>query len=195
MKREKSMDVLEQAEGLHIDLDALLRIIVHSTEVRDSATLLQLIGTEVTDIFRDDAMTGRHQANHEEHDGAHRPHAQPGTASTSQENAEASFPQDSEGTPAPLAFQVSGGDAPSPPAWTNIFMKYGLRNTGEHSALDMQRMFGSHFIFSNIPGEASERETFLLKLLSPYLHFALMRTLQTDNDSPEKPTPAFDAKP
>lgn len=186
------MDVQEQAEGLHIDLDALMRIIVHSTEVRDSATLLQLIGTEVTEIFRGDAAAGEHPANREAHDQARRPHAHPGPVSTQQENPRTSTSQDPGGTPAPIAFQVGRDDEQSPPAWTNIFMKYGLRNSGEHSALDMQRMFGSHFIFSNIPGEASERETFLLKLLSPYLHFALMRTLQTEDGSPEKRIAAFD---
>lgn len=169
------MDALGQAEELHIDLDALMRIIVRTTEVRNSDELLKLIGTDVTEIFRDNAAgTDGSNGTEDSHRDYHRGYLNP--LSTKGEKS---------GTfPAPITFQVGCDNQPHSSAWINIFQKYGLRNTAEHSTLDLERMFGNHFIFSNIPGKTGKRETFLLKLLTPYLHFALMRTLQTEKKLP-----------
>lgn len=172
------MDAIEQAEELHIDLDALMKIIVRSTEVRNSKELRELIGTDVTEILHHDVVPSR--------DG-HKPLSRhPGSLDTTAAGMDktASHPDhDRETTPEPIVFQVGRDDQAHPPTWVNIFKKYGLRDIDEHGALDLQRMFGNHFIFSNITDVAGERETFLLKLLVPYLHFALMRT-QDNSETP-----------
>ena len=179
------MDALEQAEELHIDLDALMRIIVRTTEVQNSDELLKLIDTDVTEIFRDDAAnTDSSSETDTTHRDYHRGYLNP--LSTKREKSGTS--------PAPITFQVGCDDHTHSSAWINTFQMYGLRDTAEHSTLDLERMFGNHFIFSNIPGKAGKRETFLLKLLTPYLHFALMRTRQAEKKSSDHPAEPADTR-
>jgi DNA-binding CsgD family transcriptional regulator len=45
--------------------------------------------------------------------------------------------------------------------------------------LDVGGVFSSFFILSRMPGEVGPQHAFLMKLLTPHLHFALARVLAT----------------
>lgn len=82
----------------------------------------------------------------------------------------------------PQLFQSGRDDHLYPDDWVRLFNKYELRNTIAHGVLDLGGVFSSFFIFSRIPGEIGPQQAFLMKLLTPHLHFALARVLATVDD-------------
>lgn len=82
----------------------------------------------------------------------------------------------------PQLFQSGRDDHLYPEDWVRLFNKYELRNTIAHGVLDLGGVLSSFFIFSRIPGEIGAHQAFLMKLLTPHLHFALARVLATVDD-------------
>ena len=82
-------------------------------------------------------------------------------------------------TQEPQLFQSGRDDHAYPVEWVSLFNKYDLRNTLAHGVLDVGGVFSSFFIFSRMPGEIGPDHAFLMKLLTPHLHFALARVLTT----------------
>lgn len=82
-------------------------------------------------------------------------------------------------TQEPQLFQGGRDDHAYPAEWVRLFHKYDLRNTLAHGVLDVGGVFSSFFIVSRMPGEVGPDHAFLLKLLTPHLHFALARVLTT----------------
>jgi transcriptional regulator EpsA len=80
-------------------------------------------------------------------------------------------------TQEPQLFQGGRDDHAFADEWVQLFHKYDLRNTMAHGVLDVGGVFSSFFILSRMPGEVSEEQAFLMKLLTPHLHFALARVL------------------
>lgn len=82
-------------------------------------------------------------------------------------------------TQEPQLFQSGRDDHAYPDEWVRLFNKYDLRNTIAHGVLDVGGVFSSFFIFSRMPLEIGPHHAFILKLLTPHLHFALARVLAT----------------
>ncbi|MES2317758.1 MAG: helix-turn-helix transcriptional regulator [Pseudomonadota bacterium] len=82
-------------------------------------------------------------------------------------------------TQEPQLFQSGRDDHAFPEDWVRLFNKYDLRNTLAHGVLDVGGVFSSFFIFSRMPGAIGPQHSFLMKLLTPHLHFALARVLAT----------------
>lgn len=82
----------------------------------------------------------------------------------------------------PQLFQSGRDDDQYPGEWVRLFNKYQLRNTIAHGVLDVGGAFSSFFIFSRMPGEVGAQQAFLMKLLTPHLHFALARVMSTVDD-------------
>jgi transcriptional regulator EpsA len=87
----------------------------------------------------------------------------------------------------PQLFQSGRDDHLYPDDWVRLFNQHELRNTVAHGVLDLGGVFSSFFIFSRIPGEIGAHEAFLMKLLTPHLHFALVRVLATVDDYQGRP--------
>lgn len=85
-------------------------------------------------------------------------------------------------TQEPQLFQSGRDDADFPAEWVRQFNKYELRNTIAHGVMDVGGVFSSFFIFSRLPGSVGPEHAFLMKLLTPHLHFALARVLSTVDD-------------
>jgi transcriptional regulator EpsA len=79
----------------------------------------------------------------------------------------------------PQLFQGGRDDHAYASDWVTLFHKYDLRNTMAHGVLDVGGVFSSFFILSRMPGEVGPQHAFLMKLLTPHLHFALARVLAT----------------
>jgi transcriptional regulator EpsA len=77
----------------------------------------------------------------------------------------------------PQLFQGGRDDHAYPADWVQLFHHHDLRNTIAHCMLDVAGVFSSFFIFSRLPGEVGPDHAFLMKLLTPHLHFALARVL------------------
>ncbi|MEJ7806224.1 MAG: helix-turn-helix transcriptional regulator, partial [Telluria sp.] len=85
-------------------------------------------------------------------------------------------------TQEPQFFQSPRDDHAYANDWVRLFNKYDLRNTLAHGVLDVGGVFSSFFILSRLPGEVGPEQSFLLKLMTPHLHFALARVLATVDD-------------
>jgi transcriptional regulator EpsA len=82
-------------------------------------------------------------------------------------------------TQEPQLFQSGRDDHAYPADWVSLFNQHDLRNTLAHGVLDVGGVFSSFFIFSRIPGDVGAHHAFLMKLMTPHLHFALGRVLTT----------------
>jgi transcriptional regulator EpsA len=91
----------------------------------------------------------------------------------------------------PVLFQSGRDDDRYPENWLRIFNRHRLRNTIGHGVKDIGGSFTSYFIFSRIPGEVGPHHAFLLKLLVPHLHHALIRALPTIDDYSGAPAKAL----
>lgn len=80
-------------------------------------------------------------------------------------------------TQEPQWFQSGRDEDKFPDDWVQLFNKHDLRNTIGHGVMDVGGVFSSFFIFSRIPGDIGAEHAFLMKLLTPHLHFALARVL------------------
>ena len=85
-------------------------------------------------------------------------------------------------TQEPQLFQSGRDDHAYADDWVRLFNKYDLRNTMAHGVLDVGGVFSSFFILSRMPGEVGPEQAFLLKLMTPHLHFALARVLASVDD-------------
>jgi LuxR family transcriptional regulator, quorum-sensing system regulator CviR len=56
--------------------------------------------------------------------------------------------------------------------------KYGFKNAAVHGLVDIQGAVTSFFCFTDIPERLNNRHAYILKLLVPHLHIALMRSTQ-----------------
>ncbi|MBI1890315.1 MAG: hypothetical protein HYS18_06710 [Burkholderiales bacterium] len=181
----KEMDAQQRATELGIDPGMLMNVIVCATDVHDSEALLNLINHDVQAVLHQDVMVcgvgGVTPKGSYAHKVLH--HNYPPTyfdeLATPDGRVDSPLMQKWRMTQQPVVFQSGRDDATYPKDWVSIFNKYQLRNTIAHGVLDVQRTLASYFIFSRIPGEVGEREIFLLKLLTPHLHLALLRALTT----------------
>jgi transcriptional regulator EpsA len=162
-----------------------MKIIVQSTEVHDSDALMDLIKSDVAALLHHEAMVCGFGTSGPDgsyvHNMLHHNYP-PGyfdALATKEGKADSPLMQQWRVTLEPIVFQSERDDWKYPRAWVNTYKAHGLRNTVAHGVLDVRRKFGSYFIFSNISGEVGDKEIFLLRLLTPHLHFALMRALTT----------------
>jgi transcriptional regulator EpsA len=89
-------------------------------------------------------------------------------------------------TQEPVFFQTNRDEASVPPEWLRLFNQHDLRNTIGHGVLDITGSFTSYFVFSRLTCEVGPNQAFLLRILVPHLHHALMRVLTTLEESPKK---------
>lgn len=61
--------------------------------------------------------------------------------------------------------------------WCNSFQKYQLGNIAVHGIHDPNSNITSYFNFSRIPGKLTPYHAYLLELLVPHMHFALIKVL------------------
>lgn len=179
------MDALKRAVELNLDPGALMNIIVRATEVHDSEALLSLINVDVQAVLQHQVMVcgvgGVSPSGSYAHKVLHHnypPHYFEGLARPDG-RVDSPLMQRWRLTQEPVMFQSGRDDAEFPAEWVTLFNKFGLNNTIAHGVLDVHRTLASYFIFSRIPGEVGEREVFVLKLLTPHLHLALVRSLAT----------------
>jgi len=179
------MDAMQQATQLGIDPTALMNIIVRSTTVTDANSLLDLLNVDVQRVLQQDVMVcgvgGVSPQGSYAHKVLHHNYPPHYFEELARPDGKVDSPlmQRWRATQEPVVFQSGRDDAQYPTEWVRIFNKYDLRNTIAHGVLDVQRTLASYFIFSRIPGEVGERERFLLKLITPHLHLALVRALTT----------------
>lgn len=79
----------------------------------------------------------------------------------------------------PQLFQSGRDEANFAEDWIRLFNQYDLRNTIAHGVLDVGGVFSSFFILSRMPCEVGPHHAFLMKLITPHLHFALARVLES----------------
>lgn len=179
------MDALQQAIELGIDPGALMNIIMRSTQVQNSESLLALINSDVQQVLKHDAMVCGVGGVSPNGSYAHKvlghnyPPAYFEELATQDGRVDSPLMQRWRTTQEPVAFQSGRDDADYPAEWVRLFNKYQLVNTIAHGVLDVQRTLATYFIFSRLPGEVGEREIFLMKLITPHLHLALVRALTT----------------
>lgn len=179
------MDALRQADEFGLDPTVLMSIFERSTEVQDSEAFLALINSDVQAVLRQEIMVcgvgGMSPNGNYAHKVLHHhyPEEYFHDMATTEGRVDSPLMQCWRSTQAPVIFQSGRDDAEYPQDWIRIFNKYDLRNTVAHGVLDVQRTFATYFIFSRIPGEVGEREIYLLKMLTPHLHLALVRSLAT----------------
>jgi len=185
-RRDYQMDVLQHAAALGVDVGALMKIIVRLSDVHDvhdCDTFCALLNSDVKAVLRHDAMIcGKGFASA---DGSYMHHMLQhnypseyfDALATPDGKADSPLIRRWNATKEPVMFQLGRDDDKYPGKWVSVFKKHGFRNTVAHGVFDVHSAFVTYFIFSNIAGEVGEREIFLMKLLIPHLHFALMRVM------------------
>lgn len=179
------MDALRHAGDFGIDPTALMNIFERSTEVQDSDAFLTLINTEVQAVMRHESMVcgvgGMSPNGNYAHKAIQHNYPEQYFYDLVNTDGRVDSPlmQRWRSTQAPVIFQSGRDDSEYPQEWISLFNKYDLRNTVAHGMRDVQRTFATYFIFSRIPGAVGEREIYLLKMLTPHLHLALVRSLGT----------------
>lgn len=182
---EQGTDALNQAAALGIDPGLLMNIIVRATTIQDSQGLLDLLNNDVQKVLHQDVMVcgvgGVSPKGSYAHKVLHHnyPPAYFNELATAEGRVDSPLMQRWRAAQEPVLFQSGRDDAQFPEEWVRVFNKYQLRNTIAHGVLDVQRTLASYFIFSRIPGEIGQREIFILKLIIPHLHLALVRALTT----------------
>lgn len=63
------------------------------------------------------------------------------------------------------------------PAWLERFKTSGLQNLASHGVCDFSRQHASYFSFHQLVEPPGERHRFLLNILIPHMHVALLRIL------------------
>lgn len=79
----------------------------------------------------------------------------------------------------PVYFQSGRDDAEYPAEWVQLFNKYRMKNIIGHGVLDLSGTFSSYFIFARLTDEVGPEHAYLLKILTPHLHLALARAIET----------------
>jgi LuxR family transcriptional regulator, quorum-sensing system regulator CviR len=185
LEEAEEMDSLRHADELGVDPTILLSIFERSTEVQDPDAFLALINNDVQAVMHQEIMVCGVGGMSPNGNYAHKilQHNYPdqyfNELATPEGRVDSPMMRRWRSTLAPVIFQSGRDDAEYPQEWVKIFNKYDLRNTAAHGVLDVQRNFATYFIFSRIPREIGEREIYLLKMLTPHLHLALVRALVT----------------
>lgn len=78
------------------------------------------------------------------------------------------------------------GRAPVDPSWLAIFQRFGLANIAAHGMRDVSSNTASYFNFSRVPGPLGPRTAYLLELLVPHMHVALLRACSGATTTPAK---------
>ena len=76
------------------------------------------------------------------------------------------------------------GRMPVDPAWLTLFEQRGLANIAAHGMRDVSSNMASYFNFSRVPGPLGPRTAYLLELLVPHLHVALLRAFAGAAEAP-----------
>lgn len=63
----------------------------------------------------------------------------------------------------------------------SIMHKYGFNNIASHGMHDVNGEILSFFCFMQIPGDINERHAYLLEMLTPYVHKALIHAMASDH--------------
>lgn len=63
------------------------------------------------------------------------------------------------------------------PGWLSAFHRHGLHNIAAHGVRNLNSPVLSYFSFSRIPGKLTPYHAYLLELLVPHMHVALVRVL------------------
>lgn len=77
----------------------------------------------------------------------------------------------------PQLFEPASAQTDYPESWLNIVEKYDLRNFAAHGMRDLNSNVSTYFNFSRIPGKLTPTHGYLLTLLVPHMHVALVRVL------------------
>jgi len=181
-------EMLKQKEGgkYDADLPLVMNVIARASSVKDKACLLSLLNRDAAKLFHHDSMICGYQVLSSSGSYAHNflqhnyPAGYAEALAKNENRSDSPLFQKWRSTLEPVMFQLGRDDAQYSTEWVNVFRQYGLHNTIGHGILDVRGTFGSYFIFSRLPGEVGSRELFLLKLITPHLHLALMRTIMTD---------------
>ncbi len=67
--------------------------------------------------------------------------------------------------------------------WLEILRQFDVENVAVHGLMDVSRRVTSYFSFGQLPRPAGKREQYLLSVLVPHLHVALINVLQPPGDS------------
>lgn len=78
----------------------------------------------------------------------------------------------------PQLYSAEQLQAGLPEAWRQRFEHFKLKNLAAHGLIDRQQRQMSYFNFCDMPGPLSEHHSFLLEILIPPLHAALLRVIQ-----------------
>lgn len=178
---------ISDGKELDADLPAIMKILVQSNNVQNTDELLVLLNSEVKDLLHQDIMvcgyhvpspTGAYVQNILEHNY---PAGYAETRHSNEGMADSPLIQRWHIIREPVFFQSGRDDNLYPSDWVDNFKKFDMKNIIGHGILDTRGTFGSYFVFARIPGEIGIREALLLKLITPHLHFALMRAVAADH--------------
>jgi transcriptional regulator EpsA len=181
----------------NVELPAIMKVLSRANEVEDTAGLFSLLRMEVADLLHHEAMVcGVQVLSSSSGTYVHNilnwnfPDGYGNALATTEERADSPLMQRWRKTRDPVLFQGGRDDDKYPAEWVNVFNKYELRNIIGHGFLDVEGTFGSYFVFARLPGDVGDRESFLLDMIIPHLHLALMRTIAADQafDEPEHPS-------
>ena len=90
----------------------------------------------------------------------------------------------------PQLFEPELAQIDIPPTWLAIFQKHQLRNMAAHGMRDLSSNVASYFVFSRIPGKLTPHHSYLLELLVPHMHVALVKVLSQIKPAQQKSTPS-----
>lgn len=77
----------------------------------------------------------------------------------------------------PQLFDPQFAHADVPQTWFKIFQHYRLRNMAAHGMRDLNSNVATYFVFSRIPDKLTPHHAYLLELLVPHMHVALVKVL------------------
>lgn len=77
----------------------------------------------------------------------------------------------------PQLFEAASAQANYAASWLDSIHKYQLKNIAAHGMRDLNSNVSSYFNFSRIPGKLTSHHAYLLTLLVPHLHVALVKVL------------------
>jgi transcriptional regulator EpsA len=172
----------------NVELPAIMKILARANEVEDREGLLSLLTLEVADLLHHETMICGCHIVSPRGNYVHNilnwnyPEGYAEALATTEDRADSPLMQRWRETQEPVLFQSGRDDNRYPADWVNIFNRFELRNILGHGILDVRNTFGSYFIFARLPGEIGDRESSLLKLITPHLHLALIRTIASDQE-------------
>ena len=86
----------------------------------------------------------------------------------------------------PQLFEAESAKADYPESWMSIVQKYDLRNFAAHGMRDLNSNVSSYFNFSRIPGKLTPHHAYLLTLLVPHMHVALVKAMTKTKHTRQK---------